>query len=79
MIVWLVFDKWEAWNGKQKFSHYTCGNLKGLGGQENWSKMEVQIAPTSQSKLKHGSAKVIFFEILMSLGKLGFFIIFGAG
>ena len=39
-----LMPKWEAWNGKQKFSHYTCWNLRGLTGRENWLKMELQQA-----------------------------------
>ena len=36
-----VMPKWEAWNGKNRFSHNTCCKLRDSGGQETNSKMEV--------------------------------------
>lgn len=34
---------------KKRFTHYTCSNLKGLGGQEKLSKIDVQMATSHQN------------------------------
>ena len=40
-----LIQKWEAWNNnKEVFASYSC-NWKDLGGCDNWSKMDVQMAP----------------------------------
>ena len=47
---------------KKRFSHYTCCNLRDLGGHENWSKMEVQMAPTSHQHWSLGCPRSHFWS-----------------
>ena len=79
LFYWCLMPKWEAWNGKKRFSHYTCCNLRGAGGHDNWGKMEVQMASTNYQNPSLGSPSshfLIFCEVLM---RFAFWWVFGSG
>ena len=64
---------------KKRFSVYTCCNLIDVGGQETWSKIEVQNVPTSHQHWNIGHPRCDSFETLVVFGKLVFLMFWGAG
>ena len=70
--------KWEAGNGLQIFLHHTCCNLEDVGGQENWSKMKVQMAPPSHQNWSIGRPRCVCFRYSWIGASLFlFFYVFG--
>ena len=67
--------KWEAWNGKKDFSHYTCCKLRDLGGQENWSKKWCQQSSKMVSKSSFGHPRIRFLRFWKDLIEVWFLMI----
>ena len=57
---------------KKSVSHYNCCSLRDLGGHENLSKMEIQLAPKRHQPWSIKRRRRDFFQILMNFGKLVF-------
>ena len=77
VLIGFFMPKWESWNGKFFWSHYTCCNLRDLGGQENWSKMEVQMPPKRHQSWSVWRPRCDLWDV--DECKLAFFMFLGAG